>query len=146
MPFRLRLKKSSRQYNVVSKSLYVICVELLDSTSIECTLSAESVGQECLDSVCQRLGLHQVIICIQQLFSPFHCFNSLFSIICLQPEILGLRYISRSRSPRWVDLSRPLKRQLDKYSCHFSLYLRVMYYVSSISFIKDEMTRLVYNK
>lgn len=63
MPFKLRLKKS-RQYNVVSKSLYVICVELLDSTSIECTLSAESVGQECLDSVCQRLGLHQVIICL----------------------------------------------------------------------------------
>lgn len=61
MPFKLRLKKS-RQYNVVSKSLYVICVELLDSTSIECTLSAESVGQECLDSVCQRLGLHQVVI------------------------------------------------------------------------------------
>ncbi|XP_025414894.1 tyrosine-protein phosphatase non-receptor type 21 [Sipha flava] len=115
MPFKLRLKKS-RQYNVVSKSLYVICVELLDSTSIECTLSAESVGQECLDSVCQRLGLHQ-------------------------PEILGLRYISRSRNPRWVDLSRPLKRQLDKYSCHFSLYLRVMYYITNVSFIKDEMTR-----
>ncbi|VVC24349.1 Hypothetical protein CINCED_3A016831 [Cinara cedri] len=115
MPFKLRLKKS-RQYNVVSKSLYVICVELLDSTSIECTLSAESVGQECLDSVCQRLGLHQ-------------------------PEILGLRYISRSRNPRWVDLSRPLKRQLDKYACHFSLYLRVMYFISNVSFIKDEMTR-----
>lgn len=63
MPFKLRLKKS-RQYNVVSKSLYVICVELLDSTSIECTLSAESVGQECLDSVCQRLGLHQVVVYI----------------------------------------------------------------------------------
>ncbi|XP_050442639.1 tyrosine-protein phosphatase non-receptor type 21 [Adelges cooleyi] len=115
MPFKIRLKKS-RQYNVVSKSLYVICVELLDSTSIECTLSAESVGQECLDSVCQRLGLHQ-------------------------PEILGLRYISRSGNPRWVDLSRPLKRQLDKFACHFSLYLRVMYYVSNVTFIKDEMTR-----
>lgn len=59
MPFKLRLKKS-RQYNVVSKSLFVICVELLDSTSIECTLSAESVGRECLDNVCQRLGLNQV--------------------------------------------------------------------------------------
>lgn len=62
MPLKLLRIKKSRQYNVVSKSLYVICVELLDSTSIECTLSAESVGQECLDSVCQRLGLHQVIV------------------------------------------------------------------------------------
>lgn len=59
MPFKLRLKKS-RQYNVVSKSLFVICVELLDGTSIECTLSAESSGRECLDNVCQRLGLQQV--------------------------------------------------------------------------------------
>lgn len=116
MPLKLLRLKKSRQYNVVSKSLYVICVELLDSTSIECTLSAESVGQECLDSVCQRLGLHQ-------------------------PEILGLRYISRARNPRWVDLSRPLKRQLDKYASHFSLYLRVMYFITNVSFIKDEMTR-----
>lgn len=83
MPFKLRLKKSSRQYNVVSKSLYVICVELLDSTSIECTLSAESVGQECLDSVCQRLGLHQVniYVCvylysIQQEYAPILCMKT----------------------------------------------------------------------
>jgi hypothetical protein len=61
MPFKLRLKRS-RQYNVVSKSLFVICVELLDGTSIECTLSAESSGRECLDNVCQRLGLQQVMI------------------------------------------------------------------------------------
>lgn len=59
MPFKLRLKKS-RQYNVVSKSLFVICVELLDNATIECTLSSESVGRECLDNVCQRLGLQQV--------------------------------------------------------------------------------------
>lgn len=59
MPFKLRLKKS-RQYNVVSKSLFVICVELLDGSSMECTLSGESTGQECLDNVCQRLGLQQV--------------------------------------------------------------------------------------
>ncbi|XP_046668249.1 tyrosine-protein phosphatase non-receptor type 21 isoform X2 [Homalodisca vitripennis] len=118
MPFKLRLKKS-RQYNVVSKSLFVICVELLDSTSIECTLSAESVGRECLDNVCQRLGLQQ-------------------------PEFFGLRYISRSGSPRWVELGRPLKRQLDKYAREFNLYLRVMYYVTGISLLNDEMTRYHY--
>ena len=59
MPFKLRLKKS-RHYNVVSKSLFVICVELLDGNSVECTLSAESNGRECLNNVCQRLGLQQV--------------------------------------------------------------------------------------
>jgi hypothetical protein len=59
MPFKLRLKKS-KHYNVVSKTLFVICVELLDSTTVECTLSSESIGQECRDNVCQRLGLQQV--------------------------------------------------------------------------------------
>ena len=56
---RLYMKKS-RQYNVVSKDLMVIRVELLDSTPVECTLSSESSGQECLDNVCQRFGIKQV--------------------------------------------------------------------------------------
>ncbi|XP_069702508.1 tyrosine-protein phosphatase non-receptor type 14 [Periplaneta americana] len=120
MPFKLRLKKS-RQYNVVSKSLFVICVELLDGTSIECTLSAESSGRECLDNVCQRLGLQQ-------------------------PEFFGLRYLSRHAQsvPRWVEMDRPLKRQLDKYARDQSLFLRVMFYVSGVNLLHDEMTRYHY--
>lgn len=110
-----RLKKS-RQYNVVSKSLFVICIELLDSSSTECTLTSESTGRECLENVCQRLGLQQT-------------------------EFFGLRYVSKTGSPRWIELERPLKRQLDKYAKDNSLYLRVMYYVSGISLITDEMTR-----
>lgn len=70
MPFKLRLKKS-RQYNVVSKSLFVCCVELLDGGSLECTLESESTGRVCLDNVCQRLGLNQ-------------------------PEYFGLQYIPRN--------------------------------------------------
>lgn len=121
MPFKLRLKKS-RQYNVVSKSLFVICVELLDGTSIECTLSAESSGRECLDNVCQRLGLQQ-------------------------PEFFGLRYLSRHAQqpvPRWVEMDHPLKRQLDKYARDQNLFLRVMYYVSGVNLLHDEMTRYHY--
>lgn len=59
MPFKLKLKKS-RQYNVSSKNLFVLSVELLDNTTVECTLSSQSLGQECLNNVCQRLGLQQV--------------------------------------------------------------------------------------
>lgn len=119
MPFKFHLKKS-RQYNVVSKNQYVICIELLDTTSIECTLSIDSLGQECLDNVIQRLGLGQ-------------------------PEFFGLRYISRhdSPSPRWVDMDKPLKKQLEKEAKNFSLYLRVMYYVTDVQLIQDEMTRYV---
>jgi len=41
----IRLKKSKQQYNVASKSAYVITVELLDNVNIECTLTAESTGK-----------------------------------------------------------------------------------------------------
>ena len=45
MPFKIKLKKSKQQYNVASKSVYVISVELLDNVSIECTLTADSTGE-----------------------------------------------------------------------------------------------------
>lgn len=120
MPFKFHLKKS-RQYNVVSKNQYVICVELLDTTTIECTLGVDSTGQECLNNVAQRLGLGQ-------------------------PEFFGLRYVCRhgSPSPRWVDLEKPLKRQLEKEAKSFALYLRVMYYVTDVRLVHDEMTRYHY--
>jgi hypothetical protein len=34
-----------QQYNVASKSVFVLTVELLDSSVLECTLSAESTGR-----------------------------------------------------------------------------------------------------
>ena len=56
---KLGFKKSRRQYDVASKAVFVLTVELLDSSVLECTLSAESTGRDCMDNVCQRLGLHQ---------------------------------------------------------------------------------------
>jgi len=61
MPLKL-LKRSSKQYNVVSKSSFVISVELLDNGIMECTLDADSTGTDCLQNISQRLGLHQVSI------------------------------------------------------------------------------------
>ncbi|XP_071041990.1 tyrosine-protein phosphatase non-receptor type 21 [Parasteatoda tepidariorum] len=119
MPFKLKLKKS-RQYNVSSKNLFVLSVELLDNTTVECTLSAQSLGQECLNNVCQRLGLQQ-------------------------PQFFGLKFLSKKGSFWWVDLKRPLKRQLDKYaleSC--SLYLGVMFFVADVNILHDEVTRYHY--
>lgn len=119
MPFKLKLKKS-RQYNVSSKNLLVISVELLDNTTVECTLSSHSLGQECLSNVCQRLGL-------------------------LQPQYFGLRFISKKGTYWWIDLGRPLKKQLDKYAQeNCSLYLGVMYFVSDVNLLHDEVTRYHY--
>ncbi|XP_052754792.1 uncharacterized protein LOC113509815 [Galleria mellonella] len=119
MPFKLKLKKT-RQYNVASKSLFVISVELLDGGVADCTLSVDSSGSECLDNVCQRQSIQQ-------------------------SQFFGLRYLNRNCQPRWVQLERPLKRQLDKYASTHQLYLRVMYYIiSGTSLINDEVTRYHY--
>jgi len=61
---KLRFKKG-RQYNVSSKSLFVISVVLLDNTTVECTLSADSTGSECLANVSERLAIYQVKIKFQ---------------------------------------------------------------------------------
>ena len=59
MPFGLRLKKT-RRYNVSGKNSYVARIQLLDNTQIECTLTNESMGQDCLDTIAQRLQLEEV--------------------------------------------------------------------------------------
>lgn len=116
MPFKLKLKKS-RAYNVASKSLFVISVELLDGGIADCTLSVDSTGQECLDNVCQRQAINQ-------------------------PEFFGLRYFNNNQQYRWIELDRPLKKQLDKYASSHQLHLRIMYYITSgTSLITDEVTR-----
>lgn len=59
MPFGLKLRRT-RRYNVLSKNCFVTRIRLLDSNVIECTLSVESTGQECLEAVAQRLELREV--------------------------------------------------------------------------------------
>lgn len=59
MPFRLKLRRT-RRYNVLSKNYFVTRIRLLDNNVIECTLSVESTGQECLEAVAQRLELREV--------------------------------------------------------------------------------------
>lgn len=63
MPFGLKLRRT-RRYNVLSKNCFVTRIRLLDSNVIECTLSVESTGQECLEAVAQRLELREVRGCV----------------------------------------------------------------------------------
>ncbi|CAG0921348.1 unnamed protein product [Notodromas monacha] len=120
MPLKLKLRKS-RQYNVSTKSLYVLTVELLDGSTIDCTLTADSTGRDCLENICQRLGLQQ-------------------------PEFFGLRFEARRCLPRirWVELDKPVKKQLEKYGDDHKLYLGVMFYITDVHLIHDEITRYQY--
>ena len=89
-------------------------------------MSSESKGSECLENVCQRAGLNQ-------------------------SEFFGLKYFPKGCTDeadmRWVDLDRPLNRQLEKHASNTKvLYLRIMYYIlSGVSLItNDEQIRNYY--
>ncbi|CAL9692417.1 unnamed protein product [Knipowitschia caucasica] len=120
MPFRLKLRRT-RRYNVLSKNYFVTRIQLLDNTVIECTLSVESTGQECLEAVAQRLELRET-----------HYF--------------GLWFQGKTHTPnhRWVELEKPLKKQLDKYGNEPLLFFGVMFYVPNVSLLEQEVTRYQY--
>lgn len=120
MPFRLKLRRT-RRYNVLSKNYFVTRIQLLDNTVIECTLSVESTGQECLEAVAQRLELRET-----------HYF--------------GLWFQGKTHAPahRWVELEKPLKKQLDKYGNEPLLFFGVMFYVPNVSLLEQEVTRYQY--
>lgn len=122
MPFKWRLKKT-RSYEISSKNSFIVGVYLLDNSFLECTLNSDSTGQECLDSIAQRIELVET------------CF-------------FGLRFVTKKLQFHWTDLERPLKRQLDKYAQPSShphcLYFGVMFYVAGAHRISDDIARYHY--
>lgn len=119
MPFPFGLGKTKR-YEVSSKNSYIVCVHLLDSVLIECTLNAESTGQECLENISTRIGLNEV-------------------------QYFGLRFFNKKPPElRWVNLDKPLKKQLEKHAQSSLLYFGVMFCIGDVLQIKDEMSRYQY--
>ncbi|KAG8504453.1 Tyrosine-protein phosphatase non-receptor type 14, partial [Galemys pyrenaicus] len=114
MPFGLKLRRT-RRYNVLSKNCFVTRIRLLDSSVIECTLSVESTGQECLEAVAQRLELRET-------------------------HFFGLWFLSKSQQVRWVELEKPLKKHLDKFANEPLLFFGVMFYVPNVSWLQQEAT------
>ena len=65
--------------------------------------------------------------------------------ILFQNHFFGLRYVTKKLHFHWVDLEKPLKKQLDKHAqpanhCH-CLYFGVMFYVLGAHKISDEVAR-----
>uniref|UniRef100_A0A8C1GH45 Tyrosine-protein phosphatase non-receptor type n=1 Tax=Cyprinus carpio TaxID=7962 RepID=A0A8C1GH45_CYPCA len=107
LPFGLKLKRT-RRYTVSSKSCLVTRIQLLNGEYVEFTLSVESTGQECLEAVAQRLELREITY-----FSLWYC--------------------NKQNQQRWIDLEKPLKKQLDKYGLEPTVYFGVVFYVSSVT-------------
>ncbi|KAL5008966.1 hypothetical protein ScPMuIL_014547 [Solemya velum] len=122
MPFGLKFKRT-RRYEISSKNSFVVGVHMLDNSFLECTLTAESTGQECLDSIAQRVEL-------------------------VETQYFGLRYVNKKLQFWWVDLEKPLKKQLDKFAQAtgqpMRLYFGVMCYITTAHKVKDDVARYQY--
>ncbi|KAM3594159.1 uncharacterized protein V6R79_003344 [Siganus canaliculatus] len=118
LPFGLKLKRT-RRYTVSSKSCLVTRIQLLNGEFVEFTLSVESTGQECLEAVAQRLELREI-------------------------TYFSLWYFNKQNQQRWIDLEKPLKKQLDKYGLEPTVYFGVVFYVPSINQLQQEITRYQY--
>ena len=60
--------------------------------------------------------------------------------------MLSTKYSRSYPKIRWVDLDRPLKKQLDKYSVEPYLYLGVIFYVTDVSLLEDEVSMTLAGK
>uniref|UniRef100_A0A8C5HIW1 protein-tyrosine-phosphatase n=1 Tax=Gouania willdenowi TaxID=441366 RepID=A0A8C5HIW1_GOUWI len=118
LPFGLKLKRT-RRYTVSSKSCLVTRIQLLNGEFVEFTLSVESTGQECLEAVAQRLELREI-------------------------TYFSLWYFNKQNQQRWIDLEKPLKKQLDKYGLEPTVYFGVAFYIPSVVQLQQEITRYQY--
>ncbi|XP_002737031.1 tyrosine-protein phosphatase non-receptor type 21-like [Saccoglossus kowalevskii] len=118
MPFGLKLKKT-RRYYVSGRNSYVARIQLLDNTILECTLGPENSGSDCLAMLGQKLQLEEL-------------------------EYFGLLYTNKNYKRRWVDLEKPLKKQLDKNANDPMLTFGIMLYISNVQNLQQEITRYLY--
>uniref|UniRef100_A0A452TKU5 protein-tyrosine-phosphatase n=1 Tax=Ursus maritimus TaxID=29073 RepID=A0A452TKU5_URSMA len=117
LPFGLKLKRT-RRYTVSSKSCLVARIQLLNNEFVEFTLSVESTGQESLEAV--------------------------VAVMSESITYFSLWYHNKQNQRRWVDLEKPLKKQLDKYASEPTVYFGVVFYVPSVSQLQQEITRYQY--
>lgn len=58
-----------------------------------------------------------------------------------QVTYFSLWYYNKQNQRRWVDLEKPLKKQLDKHALEPTAYFGVVFYVPSVSQLQQEITR-----
>ena len=110
MPFKWRLKKT-RSYEISSKNSYIVGVYLLDNNFLECTLNSDSTGQECLDSIAQRIELSEVIH-YSETWAMFAGSTFVKASQLLQPEPNVKRHAPRP-------MKRHTRRQTNDAVAHF---------------------------
>ncbi|VDN00973.1 unnamed protein product [Thelazia callipaeda] len=124
MPLKLKWGKKSGRYDL-SQDIYVLTVFLGDYAILQCTLTTESTASQCMEYLSQKVDLNQV-------------------------EMFGLRYQMKTNDPdhrmmRWVELDKPLRRQLEKWACKpRQVQLAVLYHTPNAFTLTDQMARSYY--
>uniref|UniRef100_A0A6Q2YD83 protein-tyrosine-phosphatase n=1 Tax=Esox lucius TaxID=8010 RepID=A0A6Q2YD83_ESOLU len=101
-------------------------VQLLDNTIHPFTVNSQDAGEVLLDQVCKQLGL-----------LDRHYFS-------LQLRDSTNALFSHTHSPRWLEPSKPLKKQLKGVVSPFYLTLRVRFFISDPNSLQHEQTRHMY--
>ncbi|GMT12045.1 hypothetical protein PFISCL1PPCAC_3342 [Pristionchus fissidentatus] len=125
-PHKLRMGKKSGSYDL-SQDIYVLTVCVGDTPFIQCTLTTPSTAIQCLQYISHKMQLGQI-------------------------EMFGLRFQMRTNDPddkrmRWVELDKPLRRQLDKWACkpwENKVQLAVIYHTPNTFSLTDHMARSYY--
>uniref|UniRef100_A0A915HHF7 FERM domain-containing protein n=1 Tax=Romanomermis culicivorax TaxID=13658 RepID=A0A915HHF7_ROMCU len=106
-------------YNLNDCNFYILAVQMLDSSILQCTLKIASTGEDCMQYIMQKLEQQR---------------NLYF----------GLKYKCSPTVYRWIDFRKPLKKQLMKHAYEFKLYFSVMFYVSNPELLSNSTERYCY--
>lgn len=61
MPLKLKFGKKSGRYEL-SQDIYVLTILIGEAPLIQCTLTAESLAQQCLNYLREKINLNQVAL------------------------------------------------------------------------------------
>ncbi|KAH7700883.1 tyrosine-protein phosphatase non-receptor type 21-like protein, partial [Aphelenchoides avenae] len=124
MPLKLKWGKKSGRYEL-SQDIYVLTVLLGEATLTQCTLTTESLAQQCMNYLREKIDLNQA-------------------------DIFGLRYQMKCSDPdkrmmRWVEMDKPLKKQLEKWACKpRQVQLAILFHTPNVFALHDQMARSLY--
>ncbi|KAI6213649.1 FERM domain-containing protein [Aphelenchoides besseyi] len=124
MPLRLKWGKKSGRYDL-SQEIYVLSVYVGDHLLVQCTLHSESTAHQCMHFLREKVELTQ---------SNFFAFR--YQMRCNDPD---------RRMMRWVEMNKPLRKQLEKYSYKkCAVHLAILFHTPNIFALSDPTARSLY--
>uniref|UniRef100_A0A914YV08 protein-tyrosine-phosphatase n=1 Tax=Panagrolaimus superbus TaxID=310955 RepID=A0A914YV08_9BILA len=116
--------KRSGRYDL-SQDIFVLTINVGEYSLIQCTLNSESTSRDCLEYLRHKIDLRQ-------------------------REIFGIKYQVQTNDPdnriwRFVEPDKPIKKQLDKFSCKpRHVQLSIIFYTPNVYSLIDSVARSLF--